>query len=62
MGQTSKSESLLLSRKVNAPIHPPIFMNNQLLTGVISHKHLGLQNTVHVTYKSSILKKGLVTN
>ena len=28
----SKSKSLLLSRKVNTPIHPPIFMHNQQLT------------------------------
>ena len=38
----TESESLLISRKVNAPIHPPIFMNNQQLTEVTSHKHLGL--------------------
>ena len=28
----SKSESLLISRKVNVPIHPSIFMHNQQLT------------------------------
>ena len=39
---TSKSEPLLISRKVNVPIHPHIFMNNQQLTEVTSHKHLGL--------------------
>ena len=38
----SKSESLVISRKVNVPIHPPIFMNNQQLTEVTAHKHLGL--------------------
>ena len=36
----SKSESLLISREVNAPIHPPVFMNNQQLTEVTSHKHI----------------------
>ena len=40
----TKSESLLISRKVNAPIHPPIFMNNQQLSEVTSDKHLGLQD------------------
>ena len=38
----TKSESLLISRKVNAPTHPAIFMNNQQLTEVTSHIHLGL--------------------
>ena len=38
----TKSESLPTSRKINAPIHPPIFMNNQQSTEVTSHKHLGL--------------------
>ena len=38
----TKSESLFISQNVNTPIHPPIFMNNQQLTEVTSHKHLGL--------------------
>ena len=38
----TKSESLLISQKVNAPIQPHIFMNNQQLTEVTYHKHLGL--------------------
>ena len=37
----SKSESLLISRKVNVPIHPPIFIHNQQLTEVTIHKDLG---------------------
>ena len=45
----SKSESLLISRKVNAPIHPPIFMHNQQLTEVTCHKHLGLHISVYKT-------------
>ena len=36
----SKSESLLISREVNAPIHPPFFMHNLQLTEVTSHKHI----------------------
>ena len=38
----SKSESLLISQKVDVPIHPSILMHNQQLTEVTFHKHLGL--------------------
>ena len=38
----NKSETLLLSRKLNKPYHPPICMNNQPISEVNSHKHLGL--------------------
>ena len=38
----AKSESLLLSRKRNKPYHPPVVMNNQPITEVDTHKHLGL--------------------
>ena len=38
----SKSESLLFSRKLYRPYHPPVCMNNQPITEVTSHKHLGL--------------------
>ncbi|MCG7869675.1 MAG: endonuclease/exonuclease/phosphatase family protein [Candidatus Thiodiazotropha taylori] len=38
----SKSESLIFSRKINKPYHPPIFMNNQQVEEVSTHKHLGL--------------------
>ena len=38
----AKSESLLLSRKINKPFHPPIIMNNQVISEVAKHKHLGL--------------------
>ena len=38
----SKSESLIFSRKVNKPYHPPILMNNQQVNEVSTHKHLGL--------------------
>ena len=36
----SKGESLFISREVNAPIHPSIFMHNQQLAEVTSHKHI----------------------
>lgn len=37
-----KTESLLISRKVNGPIHPPVFMLNQEIKEVEKHKHLGV--------------------
>ena len=50
----SKSESLLISRKVNVPIHPPIFMHNQQLTEVTSHKHQGLHISKDCTWHEQI--------
>ena len=38
----AKTESLLLSRKANKPVHPPIFMNDVQIAEVTSHKHLGV--------------------
>lgn len=38
----SKSESLLVSRKSARNVHPPLFMNNQIIPEVTSHKHLGI--------------------
>ncbi|MES9883011.1 MAG: reverse transcriptase family protein [Sedimenticola sp.] len=38
----NKTETLLISRKRNQLLHPPIVMNNVLVTDVNSHKHLGL--------------------
>ena len=39
---TQETESLLISRKINKPIHPPIVMNNDHITEVDNHKHLGV--------------------
>ena len=50
----TKSESLLISRKVNAPIHPPIFMNNQQLSEVTSHKHMVLHISKDCTWPEQI--------
>ena len=50
----SKSESLLISRKVNVPIHPPIFMHSQQLTEVTCHKHLGLHISKDCTWHEQI--------
>lgn len=38
----TKTESLLLSRKSNHINHPPVFMNNHLISEVKEHKHLGV--------------------
>lgn len=38
----AKSESLLVSRKTNKHVHPPLFMNNEQIKEVSSHKHLGI--------------------
>ena len=38
----SKNESLLISRQINKPIHPPLYMQNVQIQEVSSHKHLGL--------------------
>ena len=38
----SKTESLIFSRKLNKPYHPPVYMSEQSITEVSSHKHLGL--------------------
>ena len=41
------TEYILLSRKLNKPVYPPVIMNNQVITKVESHNHLG------VTFESS---------
>ena len=40
-------ESILLLRKVNKPVHPPLIMNYETVTNIESYKHLG------VTFESS---------
>ena len=37
-----KTEAFLASRKINKPIHPPLFMAGTQITEVDSHKHLGV--------------------
>ena len=37
-----KTEAFLASRKLNKPIHPPLFMEGTQLFEVDSHKHLGI--------------------
>ena len=38
----TKSESIIFSRKLNKPNHPPVFMNNHPINEVHTHKHLGV--------------------
>ena len=40
--QPPKTDSLVISRKINKPAHPPLFMQNQEIKEVDWHKHLGL--------------------
>ena len=37
-----KTESLLISRKLNKALHPPLVMENQVISEVESHKRLGV--------------------
>ena len=45
----AKTLSMVISRKVNKPIYPRLFMNNTQITETHSHKHLG------ITFSSSCL-------
>ncbi|MES9994314.1 MAG: reverse transcriptase family protein, partial [Candidatus Thiodiazotropha sp.] len=38
----TKTESLLFTRKQNRPYHPPVSLNNNVITEVTNHKHLGV--------------------
>ena len=38
----SKNESMIVSRKVNKPYHPPIYMENTEINEISAHKHLGI--------------------
>ena len=38
----TKSESMIISRKINKPIHPPLNMFNVMIPTVDVHKHLGI--------------------
>ena len=37
-----KNESMVISRKINKPYHPPIYMENAEIKEVSAHKHLGI--------------------
>ena len=36
-----KTDSMLIVRKLNKPVHPPLFMKEVQIAEVSSHKHLG---------------------
>ena len=38
----NKTESVLISRKINKPVYPPLYMNHQLINEVIITKRIGL--------------------
>ena len=50
----SKTETLLFSRKINRPLQPPVFMQNQQISEVGSHKHLGLYFSNDCTWHEHI--------
>ena len=50
----TKTESLIFSRKLNKPLHPPIFMENQQIVAVESHKHLGVILSADCTWHKHI--------
>ena len=54
---SSKSESLIFSRKVNKPYHPPIYMNYQQVYEVNSHKQLGIYLSRDCTWHEHIEQK-----
>jgi hypothetical protein len=37
-----KTESMIVSRKSNRLLHPPLMMDNKIINMVSEHKHLGL--------------------
>ena len=50
----SKTETLLISRKLNRPVHPPLLMENHQISEVDSHKHLGLYFSHDCTWHKHI--------
>ena len=50
----AKTEALLFSRKLNRPQHPPLYMQNHLISEVDVHKHLGLYFTNVCTWHNHI--------
>ena len=49
-----KSFSMVLTRKLHPPQHPPLFMNNTMLPETDTHKHLGLTLTNSCTWSKHI--------
>ena len=57
----AKNEALLLSHKINRPLHPPLYMHNQQINEVQYHKHLGVYFTQDCSWHKHIdcIKKGM---
>ena len=51
---TGKALSMIFSRKANPPQHPPLLMNNIVLTETDTHKHLGLTLSNTCTWSNHI--------
>ena len=50
----TKTDSLLISRKLRNPVHPPIYMQNQQISEVETHKHLGIFLSSDCTWHTHI--------
>ena len=57
----NKTNSMIISKKINKPVHPPLVMDGTTLPITSEHKHLGMilgnDGTWH-SHISSIIKKG----
>ena len=49
-----KTESLIFSRKLNKPLHSPLFVENQQIVEVESRKHLGVIFSADCTWHNHI--------
>ena len=49
-----KTESLTISRKLNKPFHPPLYMSGTQINEVNSHKHLGIYLSNDCTWHNHI--------
>ena len=50
----TKTEFLIFTRKLNKPVHPPLYMNDQQLIEVETHKHLGVYFSTDCTWHKHI--------
>ena len=53
--QWAKTESLIISRKINKPLHQSLYMNNQQVLEVDCHKHFGLYLSKNGSWHQQIL-------
>ena len=51
---TGKTLSMIFSRKLHRPHHPPLLMNNTMLTETDTHRHLGLTLSNTCTWSEHI--------